>query len=145
MRNVVVMGVGLHKYGRFPEKSFEDLTYPAIEDALNDSGIPFREIEGAFCGVVDSALYDSRRVIQQFGWTGIMVHSISQASGSSAAAFRLAYWTVAAGIYDTALVVGYEKMVRGMLTGTLSPVPAILMLWGWTPYPAGWPLRCERG
>ena len=135
MRNVVVMGVGLHKYGRFPEKSFEDLTYPAIEDALNDSGIPFREIEGAFCGVVDSALYDSRRVIQQFGWTGIMVHSISQASGSSAAAFRLAYWTVAAGIYDTALVVGYEKMARGMLTGTLSPGTSHLDVMGLDPIP----------
>ena len=121
MRNVVVMGVGLHKYGRFPETSFEELTYPAIEDALMDSGVPFKDIQGAFCGVVDSALYDSRRVIQQFGWTGIMIHSISQASGSSAAAFRLAYWTVGSEIYDTVLVVGYEKMARGMLTGTLFP------------------------
>ena len=102
MRNVVVMGVGIHKFGRFPDKTFEELTYPAIEEALNDSGIPFKDIEVAFCGVVYSSLYDSRRVVQQFGWTGMMVHSMSQASGSSAAAFRVAYWSVAAGLYDTA-------------------------------------------
>ena len=43
MRNVVVMGIGLHKYGRHPDKSFEQLTYPAVNDALIDSGIPFKE------------------------------------------------------------------------------------------------------
>ena len=135
MRDVVVMGVGLHKYGRYPDKNFEELTYPAIEDALGDSGIPFRDIETAFCGVVNSALYDSRRVIQQFGWTGIMIHTVVQASGSSAAAFRLAYWTVGAGIYDTALVVGYEKMPRGMLTGTMFPGVSHLDVMGLDPIP----------
>ena len=135
VRNVVVMGVGLHKYGRHPQKSFEELTYPAIEDALNDSGIPFKDIDGAFCGVVESGLYDSRRVVQQFGWTGIMIHAVAQASGSSAAAFRLAYWTVGAGIYDTVLVVGYEKMPKGMLTGTLFPGTSHLDVMGLDPIP----------
>lgn len=135
MRNVVVMGVGMHKFGRFTEKSFEDLTYPAIDEALKDSGIPFKEIEIAFCGVVYSSLYDSRRVIQQLGWTGIMIHSLSQASGSSAAAFRLAYWSVAAGLYDTALVVGYEKLPKGMLSGTLSPGFSHLDVMGLDPIP----------
>ena len=104
------MGVGLHKFGRFPDKSFDELVYPAVKEALEDSCIPFKDIEVAFCGVVNSGLYDSRNVIQQFGWTGIPIHSMAQASGSSAAAFRVAYWSVAAGIYETALVVGYEKM-----------------------------------
>ena len=135
MRNAVVMGVGLHKYGRFPEKSFEELTYPAIEEALKDARIPFKDIQGAFCGVAESAIYDSRRVIQQFGWTGLMIHSVAQASGSSAAAFRLAYWTVGAGIYDVVLVVGYEKMARGMLTGTLSPGTSHLDVMGLDPIP----------
>ena len=135
MRNVFVIGIGMHKFGRFPEKPFEELTYPAIDDALKDAGIRFKDIEVAFCGVVNSALYDSRRVIQQFGWTGIMIHSLSQASGSSAAAFRVAYWTVGAGIHDTALIVGYEKQPKGMLTGTLFPGNSHLDVMGIDPIP----------
>lgn len=135
MRKVYVLGVGMHPFGRFEEKSFEELTYPAIEGALADSGMPFREMEVAFCGVVNSGLYDSRRAIQQFGWTGIMIHSLAQASGSSAAAFRLAYWTVGAGIHDTVLVVGYEKTPKGMLIGTLFPGKSHLDVMGLDPIP----------
>ncbi|MBI2165062.1 MAG: thiolase family protein [Chloroflexi bacterium] len=136
MRQVVVIGVGLSKFGRFPEKSFEDLTYPAIEHALEDAGISFKDIEVAFCGVVESGVYDSRRVVQNFGWTGIMIHSLSQASGSSAAAFRVAYWLIAAGYYDTALVVGYEKMPKGLIAGTLFPGTSHLDVMGLDPIPA---------
>lgn len=144
MRNVVIMGVGMHKFGRFPEKTFEDLTSPAIEGALKDSGIPFKDIEVAFCGVVYSSLYDSRRVIQQFGWTGIMIHSMAQASGSSAAAFRLAYWTVESGRYDTALIVGYEKLPKGMLAGTLFPGRSHLDVMGLDPIPGRLALEMKK-
>ena len=135
MRNVYVMGVGKQKFGRFPDMIFEELTYPAIEGALKDSGVPFKDIDMAFCGVVYASLYDSRRVCQQFGWTGMMIHSMAQASGSSAAAFRIAYWTVAAGVCDTALVVGYEKLGRGMLKGTLFPGKSHLDVMGLDPIP----------
>ena len=136
MREVVVMGVGLHPFGRFPDKTFEELVQPAVEEALEDSAIPFKDIEVAFCGVVNSGLYDSRNVIQQFGWSGIMVHSLAQASGSSAAAFRIAYWSVAAGLYDTALIVGYEKMERGFIPGTIHPGQSHLDIMGLDPIPA---------
>jgi acetyl-CoA acetyltransferase len=136
VRDVVVMGIGMHAFGRHSEKSFEALTRPAVEAALRDAAIPFRDIQTAFCGVVNSGLYDSRRVIQQFGWTGIPIHSVVQASGSSAAAFRLAYWTIGAGIFDTALVVGYEKMPKGMLRGTVNPGRSHLDVMGLDPIPA---------
>lgn len=139
-----MLGIGLHRFGRHPEKSFEELTYPAIEGALEDSGVPFGEIDAAFCGVVNSGLYDSRRVIQQFGWTGIMVHSLTQASGSSAAAFRLAYWCIAAEIYESALVVGYEKMEKGMLTGTISPGDTHLDVMGLDPIPGRVALEMKK-
>ncbi|MFH1480961.1 MAG: thiolase family protein, partial [Pseudomonadota bacterium] len=144
MRNVVIMGVGMHKFGRFPEETFVELTYPAIEGALKDSGIPFKDIDVAYCGVVYSSLYDSRRVIQQFGWTGLMIHSVAQASGSSAAAFRLAYWTVGAGIHDTALIVGYEKLPKGMLAGTLFPGTSHLDVMGLDPIPGRLALEMRK-
>lgn len=136
MRPVFVAGVGTRPFGRWPDESFEDVSYPAVSAALADANAPFPDIGMAFCGVANSSLYDSRRVVQQFGWTGIMIHSVAQASGSSAAAFRLAYWTVGAGIVDSCLVVGYEKSLGGMLSGTLQPGTRYLDVLGVDPIPA---------
>jgi len=144
MRDVLIMGVGLHKFGRFPDSTFEELVAPAVKQALEDSRIPFKDIEVAFCGVVNAGLYDSRNVVQQFGWTGIPIHSLAQASGSSAAAFRVAYWSVASGIYDTALIVGYEKMGRGFISGTVAPGTSHLDVMGLDPIPARVALEMRR-
>ena len=65
-----------------------------------------------------------------------MIHSLAQASGSSAAAFRIAYWSVATGLYDTALIVGYEKMERGFIPGTIQPGRSHLDVMGLDPIPA---------
>lgn len=134
----------MRRFGRFPDLSFEDLARPAVEAALKDAGVPFRDIQTAFCGVVNSGLYDSRRVIQQFGWTGIPIHSVVQASGSSAAAFRLAYWTVGSGLFETALIVGYEKMPKGMLRGTVSPGRSHLDVMGLDPIPGRVALEMKK-
>ncbi len=144
MREVVVAGVGLRRFGHFPDITFEDLTYPAIKAALDDCGIPFRDIQSAFCGVHHSGLWDSRNVIQQFGWNGIMVNSMAQASGSSAAAFRVAYWSVAAGFYDVVLVVGYERMGRGFIPGTIHPGSSHLDVMGLDPIPTRMALEMRK-
>ncbi len=144
MRDVVIVGIGLHKFGKWPDKTFEELVAPAVTDALKDANMEFNQIESAFCGVVNSAIYDSRNVIQQFGWTGIMIHSIAQASSSSAAAFRLAYWSIANGMYDNALVVGYEKMGKGFIPGTINPGVTHLDVMGLDPIPARVALDMRR-
>lgn len=120
MREVVVMGVGLHKFGRFPDATFEEMTGVAISKALADSGVPFTDIEAALMGSTQCAVYDPRRIVQQFGWTGIPIVSMAQACASSSAAFREGYLHVASGVYDCVLLVGFEKMERGFIPGTLA-------------------------
>lgn len=120
MREVVVMGVGLHKFGRFPDATFEELTRVAISKALDDSGVPFADIEAAYMGNTQCGLYDPRRIAQQFGWTGIPIVVMAQACASSSAAFREGYLHVASGVYDVVLLVGFEKMERGFIPGTIA-------------------------
>ena len=117
MRQVKILGVGLHKFGRFPNKGVEELCHDPIRNALDDAGTPFTDIQAAYVGVQNPSPVLSRRLIQHFGWTGIPITTTSQACASSSAALREAVIAVGAGVYDTALVVGYEKMPKGMLTG----------------------------
>lgn len=119
MREVCVLGVGLHKFGRFPEKTVQDMGRVAILNAIDDAGIEFKDIEAAYCGrVYASEMGTGLRVINEVGQTGIPVVNVEQACSSSSVALRLGYCAVGAGIYDMALIVGFEKMERGMLRAT---------------------------
>lgn len=119
MSEVYVIGAGLHPFGRFPDSTFEELTRAAVCRALEGAGIPFPVVESAFIGNVSSGLYDARRVVQQFGWTGIPITRVVQASASGSAAFREAYLLVAHAVFEVAQVLGFEKMERGLLPGTI--------------------------
>ncbi len=124
MSEVEVLGVGLHKFGRYPDKTVEALCRDAIQMALDDSGVPFADVNAAYVGVQNSSPVLSRRLVQHFGWTGIPITTVSQACASSSAAVREAFIAIASGVYDVVLVVGYEKMAKGMLTGAAHEDPS---------------------
>ena len=118
MREVAILGVGLHKFGRFPEKSVNDLAREAIQNALEDSGVPFKDIEAAYVGHVYQPMGTGAEVVNQFGQTGIPITNMEVACTSSTQGLVRAYWEIASGLYDVVLTVGVEKMQRGLLAGT---------------------------
>ena len=59
-----------------------------------------------------------QRVLQEIGQTGIPVVNCSNACATGATAFREAWMSIKAGIYDLVLAVGVEQMGRGLLGGT---------------------------
>jgi benzoylsuccinyl-CoA thiolase BbsB subunit len=81
-------------------------------------------------------------VVSEMGQTGIPVINIEMACGSSTSAFREAYLNVANGVYDTALVVGFEKMQRGMLQ--ISEQASYQTVMGLAVMPATYALQATR-
>lgn len=116
-REIVVTGIGIHPFGRWPQKSTVELSEVAISQALADAQVPFKKIQAAWVGAEFANFFDARMIVQHFGWTGIQISQMQQACASGSAAFREAYQAVQAGRYDTVLVVGYEKMEGGLITG----------------------------
>ena len=121
MRDVLVLGVGLHKFGRYPEKTIQDMGRVAIIAAMSDAGVRFSDIQEVYCGRVYPGMGAGQDVVYEIGQTGIPINNIEQACSSSSNAFRLAYLNIAAGNIDTALVVGFEKLPKGMLRDTAQP------------------------
>jgi len=142
MRDVVVLGAGLHRFGRFPDKSLQDLGREAVKNALDDSGVPFKDIEVAYVGRVLAGMGAGLSVVSEMGMTGIPVVNIEMACASSTSAFREAYLSVANGVYDTALVVGFEKMQRGMLQ--ISEGASYQTVMGLAVMPATYALQAQR-
>ena len=45
MRDVALLGAGMHAWGKFPEKALGDLTRHAVSAALADAGVTWRDIQ----------------------------------------------------------------------------------------------------
>ncbi len=119
MRDVAVVGVGMLKFGRYPEKRVEELGAQATLLALRDAGLTLKEIEI----VVSGNLYQSnatvgQRILKEIGQTGVPVINVANACATGSTAFREAYMSVASGAYDSALAVGSEQMGKMGLLGT---------------------------
>jgi acetyl-CoA acyltransferase len=118
MRNVYVLGTGMIKFGRYPEKGVPELGGDAVLMALADAGIGMDKIEFLACGNFGQANASmAQRILQTVGQTGIPAINVANACATGSTAFREAYLSVGAGLYDIALAVGVEQMGKQGLLG----------------------------
>ena len=120
MREVAVLGVGMHPWGKFADKSITDLSRAAVVAALKDADIAWPEIEAVsaassrFSGGKGWGL-NGNDVVEDMGSTGIPVYNLSAGCAAGGNAFNIGYTLVASGLYDKVLVFGAEKMPKGMI------------------------------
>jgi benzoylsuccinyl-CoA thiolase BbsB subunit len=138
---VVILGVGLHPFGRHPDKSIGDMARVAGLAAIRDAGVDYKDIEAGFCGHVNQGVGAGLRTFGQLGMTGISVTNVELACASSSRASMLAADAISAGLYDLVMVIGVEKMERGLLSGVggrergyndvmgINLMPAIYAMW----------------
>ena len=112
MRPVSVIGVGMVPFAKYRDKHLADIAWPAVKQAVDDAGIKKSEIAAAYCGTALGGMMSGQRVLKKLGITGLPIVNVENACSSSSSAFREAWIAVAAGIYDTALVIGVEKLTR---------------------------------
>jgi acetyl-CoA C-acetyltransferase len=117
MREVYVIGVGLHPFGRFGDKDVIEIGREAVVAALGDAGIAWKEIQSAYCGTVFAGPMAGNKVLARVGLTGLPIMNLENACASGGSALRLAYQDIASGFGDAALAFGFEKMPRGFIAG----------------------------
>jgi len=116
MRDVAVIGVGMTRFGKFLDKGIKDLVREAVEGALGDSGIRKKGIEAAYMGNAVAGLMTGQEMIRgqvtlsAMGIDEIPIYNVESACASSSSAFNLGWMSVASGIHDCVLVVGFEKL-----------------------------------
>jgi len=116
MREAFIIGVGMHKFGKFLDKGLRELTKVAVWEAIHDAAIDPKLIEAAYFGNAQAGLTIGQEAIRgqvmlrHAGFEGIPIVNVEGACASSAIALREAMITVGAGLYDVVLAVGAEKM-----------------------------------
>ena len=120
MREVAVVGVGMHPWGKFPGKALADLSREAVTAALQDAGLQWREVQAVaaassrFSGGKGWGL-NGNDVVEDMGPTGVPVYNLSAGCAAGGNAFNIGYTLVASGLHDIVLVVGSEKMPKGFI------------------------------
>ncbi len=116
MRDVAIVGIGMMKFGRYPEKGIKDLVREAVASALRDAGKDATMIQAAYVGSAAPGIMTGQEQIKAqvtlsaMGIDSIPMFNIENACASSSSAFHLAWAAVGAGLYECALVVGFEKL-----------------------------------
>jgi acetyl-CoA C-acetyltransferase len=109
---VAVIGVGCTRFGELYEASAEQLICDAAFEAMADAGVEPRQIEAAWVGTVMSQLAGDA-LGDPLKLHGIPITRVSMYCASGMDAFRNAALAIASGVYDIALVLGFEKMRDG--------------------------------
>ena len=118
MTDAYVIGVDMIKFGRFPEKTVPQIGSEAALLALDDCGLKIQDMQALYCGNLGQASgMVGQRILQEIGQTGVPVINVSNACATGATAFREAWASVKAGLYDVVLAVGVEQMGKGLLGG----------------------------
>ncbi len=142
-REVVVIGVGLHPFGRFRDQDLATLARDAVVAALRDSGVPWKDIPVAYFGhVYYHGMSVGETALGPLGLTGIPIINVENACSSGSSAFWQAYWGIASGIFDLALAFGAEKVPSGPVTVTPEDSPDRYI--GGDHMMAGYALRARR-
>jgi acetyl-CoA acetyltransferase len=116
MEEVAVIGVGMTRFGKHLDKGIKDLVREAAEAAIRDAGVDRKDIQAAYVGNAVAGLMTGQEMIRgqvtltSMGIEGIPIFNVESACASSSSAFHLGWAAVRSGLYDTVLVVGFEKL-----------------------------------
>lgn len=111
------------RFGKYVEKTLQDLAYDPIWNVIEESKIDPHDIENVFVGNAYAGLITGQEsvrgqvIMREAGITGIPIINVENACASGSTAFYLAHRAVASGQADLALAVGVEKLFCGD-TGT---------------------------
>src|SRR5256885_11907682 len=106
---VAIIGMGCTKFGEHWDKSADDLIVEAAYEAFADANIAPQQIEAGWVGTLTSGV-SGQTLSKPLKLQYIPITRVENMCATGQDALRNAAFAVAAGAYDLALVVGFEKL-----------------------------------
>jgi len=131
--DIYILGAGMIRFSKYPEKSVKQMTAEALDELSRDVAVDRKDIEAAFFSNSGWGISDGQHCIRgqvaltPCGIQGIPVTNVENACAGGSTALREAWMSVKAGVYDLVLAIGSEKvfsaedrkrMFEGFLSGT---------------------------
>jgi acetyl-CoA acetyltransferase len=117
MKETASIGIGIHPWGKFPEKTVHQLNLEVAQMALKDAGVEWNKIQAVFCGQDPWAgiqgMLAGCVLSNNLGMLGIPVNNNYNACATGGYALRAAHMYITSGVIDMALVVGGSISPKG--------------------------------
>ncbi len=88
MEDVVVLGVGMHRFGIWKPVPLPTLARDAGRAALADAGISFKDVGAAWVGHMHAPPMTAVAMMKEFRLTGLPMSRVENASATGSVAFR---------------------------------------------------------
>ena len=108
---VAIVGIGIHPFGRTPERTGQEQGVYAVRQALKDAGVEWSDVQFAFGGSQAAGAADT--MVSKLGLTGLQFINVANGCATGGSALFSAYNTIASGAFELGLAVGYDKHERG--------------------------------
>jgi len=106
---VYIAGAAMTPFGRHAA-SMQDLTQDAVLKALADAGVELNEPQAFYACNVFGGMVLGQVLLRDLGLSGLPIYNVENACASGATGVHLACHALQAGIYDTVVVFGVEKL-----------------------------------
>lgn len=115
LRRVGIVGVGLTPFDKHEGTTVESLVHRAVLDALGDAGVGLADLDAAFAAHLYQGEVFGQRILKGLRPPQIPIINVENACAGGSTAIREAWLSVGHGEHDLVLVIGAEKMDRGLI------------------------------
>jgi len=117
MDTVVIAGVGIHPFGRFPA-GYRELGAVAARDALADAQTDAADLDLVLVGNVGAEMAKGQNVMDPLLRSGAPIINVEAACASSGSALYLGAQLIESGAARLVLCLGVEKAPRGFIAAS---------------------------
>ncbi len=118
MEGVYIIGIGMTKFGKLPDRTVRGMAEEAVLLALEDAGIDKKSLEAAYFSNTFWGMFGNQHsirgqvVMRGMGIDRIPVTNVENACAGASTALNLACTGIMAGAFDIALAIGSEKITN---------------------------------
>lgn len=116
MTDVYIIGLGMIRFNKYKNRGVRDMALEATRMALGDAGLDQTDLQAAFFSNTFWGMFSNQHsirgqvILRSMGIEKIPVTNVENACAGASTALHLAYSGIKGGIFETALVLGSEKI-----------------------------------
>ena len=116
MNDAYIIGLGMIRFNKYPDRDVRDMAHEVTCLALKDAGIDKKEIGAAFFSNTFWGFFANQHsirgqvILRSMGIEKIPVTNVENACAGGSTALHMAYTSIRAGMQDVVLVLGSEKI-----------------------------------
>jgi benzoylsuccinyl-CoA thiolase BbsB subunit len=116
VRRVGIIGVGLTPFDKYEDVGIEVFTRWAVVDALREAGVERDDIDAVFVAHLYQGEVLGQRILRGLRFPPVSIVNVENACAGGSTALRQACLAVATEQHECTLVIGAERMGRGLIS-----------------------------